>query len=255
MPGRLARASSNYNSVRFKPPSIESRQALYQKLTPDPDWYTALQQEVAITNAAAINAVGREPGLRRDYLRPIHRSLLEAYPQYDTSALRSPEVASTIPIIRDAAIVDDRNAIKTNNGLPSGVNGFIRLNEAGNPEIYIDPNLSQGRQTKTVIHELAHNQLGHMDENIELSNPIKEFQAEAVARGVREKLGMLNAIDGQASAAYITGHLTHLAGSDITPKQLFATHYPAIASAVEQLAPIPAQPFKRMIPGLYSQFS
>jgi hypothetical protein len=119
--------------------------------------------------------------------------------------------------------------------------------------IAINPDMSVGRQTKTAIHELAHHTLGHGLDN-PLSTPIREFQAEAVARGVRERLGALSPNDQTASASYIAGNLTNLAGSGITPGALFGSHASAIAAAVNQIAPVPAQPFSRIVPELYSDF-
>lgn len=245
MPPRLARiAANNFNSVRYQPPPITQREALYRKLTPDPHWYEVLQREVGQINRAAINTAGVEIPGRKQYIRFIYDQAIASYPQYDSVHLRQPELAATVPIYRNKQMILDYK--------PS-VNGFYAPDENGNMVIAINPDISVGRQTKTAIHELAHHTLGHDLDN-PLSTPIKEFQAEAVARGVRERLGALSPNDQTASASYIAGNLTNLAGSGITPGALFGNHALAVAEAVNQIAPVPAQPFKQVIPGLYAQF-
>lgn len=245
MPGRLVKIAANkFNSVRYQPTTLDEREALYQKLVPDPNWYGNLKSEVARLNAEAINTVGSNVSDRKDYLRPLYRQAIGNYPQYNSVYLKQPELQSIVPITRDVKVV---------NSYQPGLNGFIGTAD-GQPYIAIDNTISPGRQTKTIIHELAHNQMGHVTDNSDISTPIQEFQAEAIARGVRERLGMLSPNDQTASATYIAGHLLNLAGSGITPGSLFATHGDAIQQAVNILAPAPAQPFRRMVPQLYQDF-
>lgn len=242
---RLARiAANNFNSVRYQPPSMAEREALYTKLTPDPGWYDSLQREVGQLNRDAIANVGVSRAERKAYLRPIYKQAIANYPIHDSAYLRSPIESATIPIYRDRQMVYDFSPT---------ANGYQGINEVGQPMIVVDPELSQGRQTKTLIHELAHHTLGHAGSD--LSTPIREFQAEAVARGVRERLGALSPNDQTASASYITGYLTNLAGTGITPSSLFAQNRDAIAQAVDTLAPVAVLPFSRIVPQLYNDFN
>lgn len=241
---RLARIGrTNFNSVRYQPRSLPERQQLHELISPDPNWYNALKTEVATLNRDAIASRGTSVNARTDYLLPVYNRAVDRYPDFDTAALRQPALLSDVPIVQDARLAGQ-----------SRVNGYYESDEDGT-RIAINPNLSPGLQTKTAIHELAHHTLGHHDDaNFDISQPIREFQAEAVARGVRSRLGAFTPNDQTASASYIAGYLTRLAGTGVTPGKLFADNEAAIAAAVDQLAPNPTQPFRQIVPQLYQQF-
>lgn len=243
-PPLISRAN-NFNSVRYQPPSMAEREALYTKLTPDSGWYESLQREVGQLNRNAIANVGMAAADRKEYLRPIYTRAIANYPVHDSTYLRQPVQAADIPIRRDAQLINEYKP---------GINGFYQTYPVGETLIAVNPDMAAGLQTKTAIHELAHHTLGHNINN-PLSTPIREFQAEAVARGVRERLGALSPNDQTASASYIAGYLTNLAGTGITPSGLFAQNRDAIAQAVDTLAPVAAQPFSRIVPQLYSDFN
>lgn len=240
MPLRLAKIA-NFNSVRHQPRTVADDQALLASLTPDPNWYGNLKTEVGTLNRDAVAAVGTSPAARTDYLLPVYKNAVERYPDFDTPHLRSPALNSDVPIAVDPRLAGQ-----------SRVNGYYESDEDG-VRIALNPNNSPGLQTKTAIHELAHHTLGHHDDaNFDITQPIREFQAEAVARGVRSRLGLPSSNDQTASASYIAGYLTKLAGTGVTPGRLFADNQAVIAAAAQQLAPVQATPFKRMLPQLYS---
>lgn len=240
---RLARIGrTNFNSVRYQPRSQSDDQALLASLTPDPNWYSNLKTEVGTLNRDAIAANGTGVNARTDYLLPVYNKAVSKYPDFDTPHLRQPALVSDVPIVHDPRLAGQ-----------SRVNGYYESDEDG-IRIALNPNLSAGLQAKTAIHELAHHRLGHHDDaNFDISQPIREFQAEAVARGVRSRLGIPSSNDQTASASYIAGYLTKLAGTGVTPGRLFADNEAVITAATQQLAPLKATPFKRMLPQLYSK--
>lgn len=244
MPPRLARVAANkFNSVRYQPPSVAKDYALYQKLTPRDDWYTQLQQEVGRLNREAVESVGNDVRLRRKYLNNARVAAANTAPRHDSVYLRSPIESSKYPIYYDAGAIDDYQP---------GIAGFYEALPDGTASIVINPDIPSGRQTHVGLHELGHLELNHHTSPPSL--PIKEFQAEAVARGVRERLGVTSPLDQTISAAYIADHLTALAGTGVTPRQVFGEHGDAINNAVMALSPTVARPFQRMIPNLYARF-
>lgn len=235
MPLRFARVAFSPNSVRgYSPPD---KNALYAALSPNANWYDDLRAKVASFNREAISTVGTNVDDRLNYLQSLRRQYNKAYPNNTSRYLDSVETSAPLPIVRDRELIAQ---------YAPGNWGILT------PEfIAIDPKLNPGLANRTIIHELAHKQLDHLGANAYLEEPIQEFQAEAVARGVREKLGVRAIADLNDSAAYIAMNLTKLAGQEYTPKGLFSYHQPVIFDAVEAIAPVVARPFERVITSVY----
>ncbi|MFV0425230.1 MAG: ArdC-like ssDNA-binding domain-containing protein [Bacilli bacterium] len=84
----------------------------------------------------------------------------------------------------------DEYNISENANLDSNVGGIIRAGNDGKYSIELNANSTSSMKLKTLFHEVAHAELGHLDKRIGLNHDTKELEAESTAFLFASKFGI-----------------------------------------------------------------